>query len=71
MIEAEARAELFKLRTPLLSKGRLDTVLAETDLMQVRMRILSSSRESSMSDGPERFVVQGGRGRGAPALAVA
>ena len=28
-------ATVFKLRTPLLSKGRLDTVLSQTDTMRV------------------------------------
>ena len=38
MIETETRAEIFQLRTPLLSKGRLDTVLAETDIMRVWLK---------------------------------
>jgi mannose-6-phosphate isomerase-like protein (cupin superfamily) len=46
MIETAAGTEVFKLRTPLLKKGRLDTVLAETDLMQVRMKCYAEGGEN-------------------------
>jgi mannose-6-phosphate isomerase-like protein (cupin superfamily) len=46
MIDAAPKAETFKLRSPLLSKGRLDTVIAETDLMQVRMKCYAEGGEN-------------------------
>lgn len=46
MIETSTKAETFKLRTPLLAKGRLDTVLADTDLMQVRMKSYAEGGEN-------------------------
>src|SRR5262245_40941878 len=46
MIDAAPKAETFKLRTPLVSKGRLDTVLTESPLMQVRMKVYAEGGEN-------------------------
>lgn len=46
MIETQTKAEVFKLRTPLLAQGRLDTVLAQTDSMQVRMKSYAEGGEN-------------------------
>ncbi len=48
MLDVEAKAEFFKLRTPLLSQGRLDTVLSETDTMRVWMKCYAEGGENTL-----------------------
>ena len=52
MIETETKAEIFQLRTPLLSKGRLDTVLAETDIMRVWLKTYANGGENVLHAHP-------------------
>jgi mannose-6-phosphate isomerase-like protein (cupin superfamily) len=74
MAQTETRADaptdvapqLFKLRTPLLSQGRLDTVLAETDVMQIRMKCYAAGGENALHAHPAEdhtFVVLAGQAR--------
>jgi mannose-6-phosphate isomerase-like protein (cupin superfamily) len=46
MIETDAKAEVFHLRTPLLSKGRLDTRLVETDHLWVWIKSYAEGGEN-------------------------
>ena len=48
MAATAIKAETFKLRTPLLKEGRLDTVLGETDLMQVRIKVYAEGGENAL-----------------------
>lgn len=66
MIETEAKAEFFTLRAPLLSQGRMDTVLSETDLMQVRMKVYAEGGENVLHTHTSEdhiFVVLQGKAR--------
>ncbi len=66
MLEVDARAEVFKLRTPLLSKGRLDTVLSQTDTMRVWMKCYAEGGENALHthlDEPHVFVILQGKAR--------
>ena len=66
MIDTATRAETFRVRTPLLSKGRLDTVLAETDLMQVRVKCYAEGGENVLhahTSEDHVFVILQGRAR--------
>jgi len=37
-LPTDVQPQLYRLRTPLMKQGRMDTVLATTDTMQVRMK---------------------------------
>ena len=66
MIETEAKAEFFKLRTPLLSKGRLDTELTRTDTMRVWMKCYAEGGENVLHAHPSEdhiFVILQGQAR--------
>ena len=41
-------AALFNLRAPLLSQGREDTTLAETDLLKLRLKVYAAGGENAM-----------------------
>ena len=66
MLDVEAKAEFFKLRTPLLSEGRLDTVLAETDVMRVWMKCYAEGGENVLhahAQEDHMFVILQGQAR--------
>jgi len=66
MIETEAKAEYFKLRTPLLSKGRQDTELTRTDTMRVWMKCYAEGGENVLHAHPSEdhiFVILQGQAR--------
>src|ERR1043166_3006042 len=66
MIETEAKADFFKLRTPLLSKGRLDTELTRTDTMRVWMKCYAEGGENVLHAHPQEdhiFVILQGQAR--------
>jgi mannose-6-phosphate isomerase-like protein (cupin superfamily) len=66
MIETEAKAEFFRLRTPLLSKGRLDTELSRTETMRVWMKCYAEGGENVLHAHPSEdhiFVVLQGQAR--------
>ena len=48
MAATAIKAQTFKLRTPLLKEGRLDTVLGESDLMQVRIKCYAEGGENAL-----------------------
>jgi mannose-6-phosphate isomerase-like protein (cupin superfamily) len=66
VIETTAKAETFRLRTPLLSQGRSHHVLAATDMVNVAIKCYSSGGENALHThvGEDHvFVVLQGRAR--------
>ena len=66
MIETDTKAEFFKLRTPLLSKGRLDTELTRTETMRVWMKCYAEGGENVLHAHPSEdhiFVILQGQAR--------
>lgn len=64
MIEATPTTEFFRLRAPLLSQGRLDEVLSETELMQIRMKVYAEGGENTLhthTSQDHSFIVLQGR----------
>ena len=62
----EVEPQLYRLRTPLLSQGRLDTVVAQTDVMQVRMKCYAAGGENALHAHPAEdhtFVILAGQAR--------
>jgi mannose-6-phosphate isomerase-like protein (cupin superfamily) len=58
--------QVFRLRTPLLRQGRLDTVLAEAHGFQVRIKCYAAGGENALHTHPDEdhtFVVLAGRAR--------
>ena len=46
MIDTPVKAETFRVRTPLASKGRLDTVLAQAEELQIRIKCYAEGGEN-------------------------
>jgi mannose-6-phosphate isomerase-like protein (cupin superfamily) len=46
MIDAPVKAQTFRVRTPLTSQGRLDTVLAQADELQIRIKCYAEGGEN-------------------------
>ncbi len=66
MVATAVKATHFKVRTPLLKEGRLDTVLGEADLMQVRIKCYAEGGENALHRHLEQdhtFVVLQGQAR--------
>ncbi len=66
MLDVDTKAEFFKLRTPLLSQGRLDTVLSETSRMRVWMKSYAEGGENALhahTNEDHIFVVLQGEAR--------
>jgi mannose-6-phosphate isomerase-like protein (cupin superfamily) len=42
----DVKTELYRLRSPLMKQGRLDTVLSQTDHMQVRIKCYATGGEN-------------------------
>lgn len=66
MIETDAKAQVFHLRTPLLSQGRLDTRLVESDHMWVWIKSYAQGGENVLHAhlGEEHiFVILQGQAR--------
>jgi mannose-6-phosphate isomerase-like protein (cupin superfamily) len=74
MAQTETRTEaatdvqptVYRMRTPLMQQGRLDTVLAETDVMQVRIKCYAAGGENALHAHPAEdhtFVVLAGQAR--------
>jgi mannose-6-phosphate isomerase-like protein (cupin superfamily) len=60
------KAQQFKVRTPLLKEGRLDTVLGQSDLMQVRVKCYAEGGENALHthlDQDHTFVILAGKAR--------
>jgi len=66
MIDTPVKAETFRVRTPLASKGRLDTVLAESDLLQLRIKCYAEGGENVLhahTDQDHSFIILQGKAR--------
>jgi mannose-6-phosphate isomerase-like protein (cupin superfamily) len=66
MIDSPVKAETFRVRTPLLSKGSKGTVLAESDLMQVRIKCYAQGGENGLhthTGEDHTFVILQGKAR--------
>src|SRR5438067_1512219 len=66
MIDTPVKAEMFKVRTPLASKGRLDTVLAEGEMLQVRIKCYAEGGENVLHahlDQDHSFIILQGQAR--------
>ena len=66
MAATAIKAETFRVRTPLLKEGRLDTVLGEADRMQVRVKCYAEGGENALHthlDQDHTFVVLAGKAR--------
>ena len=62
----EARPAYYRLRTPILSQGHIETVLAESDLMQVRIKSYAAGGENALhahTGQDHTFVILQGRAR--------
>jgi mannose-6-phosphate isomerase-like protein (cupin superfamily) len=63
---APAKASYYRVRAPLLKEGRMDTVMAETDNMQVRVKVYAQGGENALHthlDQDHTFVVLQGQAR--------
>jgi mannose-6-phosphate isomerase-like protein (cupin superfamily) len=63
---AAVAPQVYTVRTPLLRQGRLDTVLAKTDTMQVRVKCYAAGGENALHTHPgedHTFVVLAGQAR--------
>ncbi len=63
---ASAPPEIYRLRTPLMKEGRLDTVLSETDHMQVRIKCYAAGGENALhahAGEDHTFVILQGQAR--------
>lgn len=57
-------ASVFKLRAPLMAQGRMDTLMAKTDLMSVVLKVYAEGGENTMHAHPTEdhtFVVLQGQ----------
>ena len=66
MAATAVKASTFRLRTPLLKEGRLDTVLGQADLMQVRIKCYAEGGENVLHRHLEQdhtFVILQGEAR--------
>lgn len=60
------QAKTFQVRTPLMKQGRLDTVLADTDMMQIRVKCYAEGGENALHTHlaeDHTFVILQGRAR--------
>lgn len=48
LTDARPEAKVFSLRTPLLTEGRTDTMLARTDLLTTRIKVYAEGGENAM-----------------------
>ena len=64
VVEATPKAEVFSLKTPLLSDGRTDKVLAQTDLLELRVKVYAEGGENGLhkhNDEDHAFVILQGQ----------
>ena len=65
-LPTDVQPQLYRLRTPLMKHGRMDTVLATTDTMQVRMKSYAQGGENALhahSREDHTFIVLAGHAR--------
>jgi mannose-6-phosphate isomerase-like protein (cupin superfamily) len=63
-VEAAPKAQVFSLKTPLLSDGRTNTSLAQTDLLKLRIKVYAEGGENGLHthlDEDHAFVVLQGQ----------
>ena len=66
MAQTTVKAQSFRLRTPLLQEGRLDTNLARTETMTVRIKCYAQGGENALHNHPiedHTFVILQGQAR--------
>lgn len=62
--EVKPAAQLFSLKTPLLSEGRMDNHVAQTDLMKVTVKVYAAGGENAMHMHPHEdhaFIIMQGQ----------
>ena len=62
--ETKPKAQFFSLKTPLLSEGRLDNIVARTDLMSLTVKVYAEGGENAMHKHPHEdhaFIVMQGQ----------
>jgi mannose-6-phosphate isomerase-like protein (cupin superfamily) len=63
-VEAAPKAQVFSMKTPLLSSGRTNQPIAETDLLKLRMKVYSEGGENGLhthKDEDHAFVIMQGQ----------
>jgi mannose-6-phosphate isomerase-like protein (cupin superfamily) len=63
-VEARPKAQVFSMKTPLLSSGRTNTSLASTDLLKLRVKVYAEGGENGLHthiDEDHAFVVMQGQ----------
>src|ERR1044071_8359878 len=63
-VDARPKAQVFSLKTPLLSSGRTNTPLASTDLLKLRVKVYAEGGENGLHthmDEDHSFVVLQGQ----------
>jgi mannose-6-phosphate isomerase-like protein (cupin superfamily) len=66
MLKDDVKAQPFRFRAQLLSQGHQDTVLAESDLMQIRIKVYAEGGENALhahTDEDHAFFVLQGQAR--------
>ncbi|HLG70338.1 MAG TPA: cupin domain-containing protein [Chloroflexota bacterium] len=66
MIDSPVKAETFRVRTPLTSKGRLDTVLAQAEELQIRIKCYAEGGENVLhahTKEDHSFIILQGKAR--------
>ena len=64
VVEAAPKAEVFSLKTPLLSSGRTNKPLAATDLLKLRVKVYAEGGENGLhkhNDEDHAFVILQGQ----------
>jgi mannose-6-phosphate isomerase-like protein (cupin superfamily) len=64
--ETSTDPQVYRLRTPLMKQGRLDTVVAKTETMQVRMKCYATGGENGLhahTKEDHTFVILQGKAR--------
>ena len=64
VLKAAPKAEVFSLRTPLLSGGRTNKVLAQTELLKLRIKVYAEGGENGLhkhNDEDHAFVILQGQ----------
>jgi len=65
-IPTDVEAQVYQLRSPLMKQGRLDTIVAQTDTMQVRMKCYATGGENGLhahTKEDHTFIVLQGQAR--------
>jgi mannose-6-phosphate isomerase-like protein (cupin superfamily) len=63
-VDAAPKAQVFSMKTPLLSSGRTNQPIAETDLLKLRMKVYAEGGENGLhthKDEDHAFVIMQGQ----------